>query len=81
MGKQLEKGHTLSDNNIQKEPTLPWSPPLQGASSSLLHQLAQKYNCHRVIRHKGYTRLNPMLPTAARTICHTNSLHPEKKVK
>uniref|UniRef100_A0A2K5RFG9 Ubiquitin-ribosomal protein eL40 fusion protein n=1 Tax=Cebus imitator TaxID=2715852 RepID=A0A2K5RFG9_CEBIM len=55
-GKQLEDGGTHSDYNIQKKSTLHPVPCLQGPS---LCQLAQKYNCDKMICRKCYASLHP----------------------
>ncbi|KAB0359498.1 hypothetical protein FD754_003654 [Muntiacus muntjak] len=61
-GTQLENGCALSDYNIQKD----------GIIEPSFCQLAQKYNCDKMICHKCYACLHP---------CQINNLHPKKKVK
>uniref|UniRef100_A0A5F4WG28 Ubiquitin-ribosomal protein eL40 fusion protein n=1 Tax=Callithrix jacchus TaxID=9483 RepID=A0A5F4WG28_CALJA len=47
-----------------------------------LRQLAQKYNCDKMICRKCYARLHPRAVNCRKKKCgHTNNLRPKKKVK
>ncbi|XP_021063414.1 ubiquitin-60S ribosomal protein L40-like isoform X1 [Mus pahari] len=46
-----------------------------------LRQLAQKYNCDKMICHKCYARLHPHAVNCRKKCGHTNNLCPKKKVK
>ncbi|PIO40555.1 hypothetical protein AB205_0117940 [Aquarana catesbeiana] len=47
-----------------------------------LRQLAQKYNCDKMICRKCYARLHPRAVNCRKKKCgHTNNLRPKKKLK
>ncbi|XP_012369162.1 ubiquitin-60S ribosomal protein L40-like [Octodon degus] len=81
-GKKLENCWTLSDY-IKKESTLHLVLHLRdGIIEPSLCQLAQKYNCDKMICRKCYAHLHPCAVNCHKKKCgHTNNLRPKKKVK
>ena len=82
-GRHLENGRTLTDYNIQKQSTLHQVLRLPGGIiEPSLPQLAQKYNCDKMICRKCYARLHPRAVNCRKKKCgHSNNLRPKKKLQ
>nr|XP_034364126.1 ubiquitin-60S ribosomal protein L40-like [Arvicanthis niloticus] len=80
--RQLEDGLTVFNHSIQKEFTLHLVLRLCcGIIEPSLRQLAQKYNCDKMICRKCYTHLHPCAVNCCKKKCgYTDNLR-HKKVK